>query len=39
MKPLLAALAVALALVAGTARADTFTVVPTRIAGERRAAE
>ena len=29
MKPLLAALAVALALVAGTARADTFTVIPT----------
>ena len=28
MKPLLAALAVALALVAGTARADTFTVIP-----------
>ncbi len=28
MKPLLAALAVALALVAGTARADTFTLMP-----------
>jgi murein DD-endopeptidase MepM/ murein hydrolase activator NlpD len=28
MKPLLAALVVALALVAGTARADTFTIVP-----------
>lgn len=28
MRPLLAALAVALALVAGTARADTFTIIP-----------